>query len=78
MTPARQAVEIARAVYEIALSQVALEENVANHGHRLDAIEANLGMGDHAVSQDQASQLSQAVKAVAIPLTTGCTRAPAT
>jgi hypothetical protein len=26
-------------------------------------------MGDHAVTEDQASQLSQAVKAVAIPLT---------
>ena len=45
------------------------ETDLVDVKQRVVAIEATLGAGDHAVTGDQASQLSQAVKAVAVVLT---------
>ena len=59
----------AQAVVRLARNQILIQAQMADHGRRLDAIEATLGAGDHAVTQDQASQISQAVKAVAVVLT---------
>lgn len=67
-----QAVQLAQAVLALARSQAALE---ARLGSRLEAVEARLETVEEAlapvgryVTQDQASQISQAVKAVALAL----------
>jgi hypothetical protein len=65
-TPAVQAYKTALAVIELAKGQILLEAKVSDHARRLEAIEAQLGDTARAVSQEQASQISQAVKAVAI------------
>jgi hypothetical protein len=67
-TDAVQAYKIAQAVVRLARNQIITEARLDSHEERLEAIEAQLAAPAHAVSQDQASQISQAVKAVAIAL----------
>ena len=67
-TDAVQAYKIAQAVVRLARNQIITEARLDSHEQRLEAIEAQLAAPAHAVSQDQASQISQAVKAVAIAL----------
>lgn len=67
---AAQAYQIAAAVYQIARNQVMLEARLTgrmdSHEARLEAIESQLSVPDHVLTQSQAMQISQAVKAVAI------------
>jgi hypothetical protein len=74
-SPAAQAYRMARAVMELARNQVLLESRLESHGYRLDDyerrledVESTLGDTGRLVTPDQASQISQAVKAVAIAL----------
>ncbi len=68
-----QAYKMALAVVKLARNQVMLEGRLDTQEkeltavtERLDQIEANLGQAERYVTQEQASQVSQAVKAVAI------------
>lgn len=67
-----QAVEIARAVLALAQSQAALEARLGGRlaavEGRLETVEAALAPAARVVTEDQASQISQAVKAVALAL----------
>lgn len=72
-SPAAQAYRIAQAVMRMAQQQLILEAKVENHGaqlgehaERLDQLEAAVG-GKH-VTEVQAAQISQAVKAVALAI----------
>lgn len=70
--PAVQAYHIARAIMRLSQNQIVMEARLTGridaHEERLEAIEAQLAPPAHAVSQGQAMQVSQAVKAVAIAL----------
>jgi hypothetical protein len=70
-----QAYKMALAVVKLARNQMMLEarlenqaQDLATYGERLDQIEAKLGDTGLTITEDQASQISQAVKAVAIAL----------
>ena len=67
-----QAYQIAQAVMRLARNQILLESRLSgqldNHESRLITLESQLGDTGRSVTPDQASQLSQAVKAVAIEL----------
>jgi hypothetical protein len=67
-----QAYQIAQAVMRLARNQILLESRLTgridDHEGRLVTLEAKLGDTGRNVTPDQASQLSQAVKAVAIEL----------
>lgn len=70
---AAQAYKMAMAVVKLARNQLLLESRLDHHDQqmaqyedRLEQIEAQLGNEDRYVSADQASQISQAVKAVAV------------
>ena len=70
-----QAYKMALAVVKLARNQVLLEARLDRHekdlvqvGERLEQIEATLGSNERQVTPDQASQISQAVKAVALAL----------
>jgi hypothetical protein len=74
-SPAAQAYKMARAMMELARNQLLLESRLSVHDLRLDdyekrleGIEATLGDPAHYVTPDQASQISQAVKTVAMKL----------
>lgn len=67
-SPAVNAYKMAVAVVELARNQVLLEARIDEHEGRLEQIEATLGDPGRQVSQDQASQISQAVKTVALVL----------
>lgn len=67
-TPAARAYHIAKAVEQIALQQLRLESSVHDHELRLERIEAQLSAPDRAITEAQAAQLGQAVKAVAMAL----------
>ena len=74
-SPAAQAYKMARAMMELARNQLLLEARIETHDVRLDAhekrleeVEATLGDSDRHVTPDQASQISQAVKTVAMKL----------
>ena len=64
-TPAVQAYKTFAALTKLARNQVLLEGRLDDHEDRLERIEATLGDTDRAVTPDQASQISQGVKAVA-------------
>ena len=73
MSPAMIAVQQAEAVYKLALQHAALEARMLgheivlfDHEQRIGSIEDQLTDTGRLVSPDQASQISQAVKAVAI------------
>jgi hypothetical protein len=70
-----QAYKMALAVVKLARNQILLEGRLDSHGkeiaahtERLEQLEAKLAPADHAVTNEQASQISQAVKTVAIAL----------
>lgn len=67
-TPAVQAYKALLAAVELARNQVIMEAQLVDHSRRLEAIEAQLGDPGRHVTPDQASQISQAVKAVALRL----------
>lgn len=74
-----QAYQIAQAVMKLARQQMLIEarlsgrldiheDRLADHDNRLEAIETSLSDSGRNVTPDQASQISQAVKAVALEL----------
>lgn len=67
-TPAVQAYKAALAVVEIARQQVLLEAKLVEHERRLESLEAQLAIPDRYITPEQASQISQAVKAIALLL----------
>lgn len=74
-TPAVQAYKMLQAMTRLARQQVLIEAQqqaqqvqLADHENRLESIEAQLGAPDRAVTEAQATQISQAVKAVALAL----------
>jgi ferritin-like metal-binding protein YciE len=74
-SPAAQAYKMARAMMELARNQLLLESRLEthdlrleDHDRRLEEVEAALGDSDRHVTPDQASQISQAVKTVAMKL----------
>ena len=74
-TAAVQAYKIATAIMQIARQQILLEAQIGKHatrldeyGQRLEVVETVLGDPGRHVTPEQASQLSQAVKAVAMEL----------
>jgi hypothetical protein len=74
-TPAAQAYKMAVAVMKIARQQLVLESRLdehtvqlGKHEQRLEEIEASLGDPNRYITPDQAMQLSQAVKAVALAI----------
>lgn len=67
-TPEAQAYKMAQAVLQLARNQLLMRSQLADHEQRLESIEAQLGDTGRNVTPDQASQISQAVKAVALAL----------
>jgi hypothetical protein len=67
-TAAVRAYKTALAVVEIAQQQVILEAQLQDHERRLEQIEATLGDPARTITPEQASHISQAVKAVAMAL----------
>lgn len=67
-TPEARAVRMAEAVLQLARNQLLVRAQVEDNTRRLEAIEAQLGDPGRHVTQDEASQISQAVKAVAMTL----------
>ncbi|HRN69087.1 MAG TPA: phage antirepressor N-terminal domain-containing protein [Promineifilum sp.] len=65
-TPEAQAYKMAQAVLQLARNQLLMRSQLADHEQRLETIEAQLGDTGRNVTPDQASQISQAVKAVAL------------
>lgn len=72
-TPATQAYKMASAIMKMAQQQIMLEaqlethaSKIVDHEQRLEEIEATLGDPGRAITPDQAMQISQGVKAVAI------------
>lgn len=61
-----QAYQIAQAVVKLARNQILLQGQVATNTQRIEELEATLGDPGRHITPDQASQISQAVKAVAI------------
>jgi hypothetical protein len=73
--PAAEAYRLAKVQLSLAKSQVLMQadirrltESVGDHSLRLDSLEAEIFVDDRHHTQDQASQLSQSVKAVAMEL----------
>ena len=67
-SPAAMAYRMAQALQIMARQQLILESRVDDHEDRLETIESKLGDPDRYISPDQAMQLSQAVKTVAMKL----------
>ncbi len=74
-TPAAQAYKIAAAIMKMARQQLLLEAQVETHAtqlavheKRLEEIEATLGDPGHYITPDQAMQISQAVKTIALEI----------
>ena len=65
-SPEAQAYKMAQAVMQLTRNQLLMRSQLADHAQRLETIEAQLGDTGRNVTPDQASQLSQAVKAVAL------------
>jgi hypothetical protein len=74
-SPAVQAYKMAQAIMQMARQQIMLEArldsaetHLSDHDRRIETIEATLGASDRYVTADQAMQISQSVKAIAIAL----------
>ena len=67
-SPEAQAYKMAQAVLQLARNQLLLRSQLTDHEQRLEAIESQLGDTGRNVTPDQASQVSQSVKAVALAL----------
>ncbi|MEM7113741.1 MAG: phage antirepressor N-terminal domain-containing protein [Chloroflexota bacterium] len=61
-----QAYQMAQAIMKLARHQILMQAQIQNHEERLEQIEAVLGDPGRHVTPDQASQISQAVKAIAM------------
>ncbi|MBX3058381.1 MAG: hypothetical protein KF770_18105 [Anaerolineae bacterium] len=64
-TPEVQAYKMIQSMLQLARNQILLKSRLDDHEQRLEAIESQLAAPAHTISQSQAMQLSQAVKAVA-------------
>ena len=74
-SPAAQAYKMARAMMQLAQNQLMLEakldsqaDRLDDHDKRLEELESTLGNPDRHITPEQASQVSQGVKAVAMKL----------
>lgn len=67
-TPEAQAYKLAHGVMRLARNQMLMRGRLDDHEQRLETIEATLGDPGRNITADQASQVSQAVKAVAMEL----------
>jgi hypothetical protein len=67
-TPEVQAFKMLQGMLQLARNQIMIRNQLQNHEDRLETIEAQLSPPAHAVTQSQAMQISQAVKAVAMTL----------
>jgi hypothetical protein len=65
-SPAVRAYRMAVAITEMARNQVIMEARLDKHEERLELIESQLGDESRTISQAQAVQISQAVKAIAL------------
>ena len=63
-----QAYKLIEGMLHLARNQVLIRSQIQDHDKRLEAIEAQLGDPGRQVTPDQASRISQAVKAVAMAL----------
>ena len=66
--PTAQAYRMAQAVMTMARQQLLLESRIEQHDQRLEAIEVQLGDPGRKITSAQATNISQAVKAVAMAL----------
>jgi hypothetical protein len=67
-SPEVQAYKMLQGMLQLARNQIVIRSQLVDHENRLEAIEEQLAAPAHVVTQTQAMQLSQAVKAVAIAL----------
>ena len=67
-TPEVRAVRMAEAVLQLARNHLLIRTELDDHTKRLEAIEAQLGDPGRMITPDQASQISQAVKTVAMTI----------
>ena len=67
-TPEAQAVHLARAMLQLANNQLLMRGRLDDHEGRLEALESQMGDPGRHITPDQAMQLSQAVKTVAMKL----------
>ena len=67
-TPEARAVRMAEAVLQLARNQLMMRSQIEDHGRRLESIEFQLGDPGRKISPAQATNISQAVKAVAMAL----------
>ena len=67
-TPEVQAYKMLQGILQLARNQIVIRSQLDEHENRLEAIETQLASPDHVVTQTQAMQISQSVKAVAIEL----------
>lgn len=67
-TPEARAVRMAEAVLQLARNQLMMRSQIEEHGRRLEEIEAQLGDPGRKITPAQATNISQAVKAVAMAL----------
>ena len=67
-SPAAMAYKIATALQIMARQQLLLESRVDHHESRLETLESQLGNPERYITSDQAMQISQAVKTVAMKL----------
>jgi hypothetical protein len=70
-----EAYQIAQAIMKLARNQIMLDarlddqgRTLADYGRRLETIEADMHQKDRYISENQATQISQAVKAIAIAM----------
>ncbi|KAA3661603.1 MAG: hypothetical protein DWQ04_15945 [Chloroflexi bacterium] len=68
-TDAVQAYKMALAIVKLARNQILMESRLDAHDVRLAQLEAQLEQSDRVITEEQASQVSQAVKAIARELT---------
>lgn len=67
-SPAAQAYRMAQAMMQLARQQLLLESRIDDHETRLERLETQADSTQQTISEAQASQISQAVKAVALTL----------
>lgn len=67
-SPAAQAYRMAQAMMHLARQQLLLESRMDDHENRLERLETQINGTEQTISEAQASQISQAVKAVALEL----------
>jgi hypothetical protein len=63
-----EAYRMIQAMLKLARNQIMMEARLDQHEGRLEQLEAKLGDPDRLITPDQASQISQAVKAIAIEI----------